>query len=159
MHPSFSSEFAVLCSGGRPRDPKLLRIFDATSRVPAGLNTRSLHIIGNADIVVVPEFSQLLYNSSRNARVVYHAGGEHPTSSAFPGPPEADSSCTQATSFRRRRCGGSLCAAISRRRTIRKPKRYQRLQRRAIFTFTRLSPHIHYRLNPAGSSHGRPAAS
>ncbi|KAH7097943.1 FSH1-domain-containing protein [Auriculariales sp. MPI-PUGE-AT-0066] len=69
------SEFAVFCSGSLPRDHRLLRIFDATSHTPAGLHTRSLHVIGNSDVVVLPEHSQLLYNASTNARAVYHTGG------------------------------------------------------------------------------------
>ncbi|KAH7097779.1 FSH1-domain-containing protein [Auriculariales sp. MPI-PUGE-AT-0066] len=81
-HPPF--EFAVFCAGSLPRDHRLLRIFDATSLTPAGLHTRSLHVIGNSDVVVLPEHSQLLYNASTNARAVYHTGGHFiPTAPAW----------------------------------------------------------------------------
>ncbi|KZV88150.1 FSH1-domain-containing protein [Exidia glandulosa HHB12029] len=73
-HPPF--EFCVVVAGFIPRDPSLAGIFtEASVDGPAGLHTRSLHIIGATDILVTPERSQPLIDASTKARVEQHLGG------------------------------------------------------------------------------------
>ncbi|KAH7097944.1 FSH1-domain-containing protein [Auriculariales sp. MPI-PUGE-AT-0066] len=73
-HPPF--EFCVLVSGFLPNDPLLARVItNASDDKPPGIHTRTLHIVGNTDILVTPEKSQSLIDHSRNARVERHAGG------------------------------------------------------------------------------------
>jgi hypothetical protein len=67
-------EFVVPISGFVPSDPLLERILSSTS---SKLATPSVHVIGDNDVIVVPERSQILINmcEEEKARVERHEGG------------------------------------------------------------------------------------
>jgi len=83
--PHAPFEFCIIGSGFIPRDKRLAQaLFKAPDddEIPTqyaqqslGLHTRSLHIIGLNDAIVIPERSQALVKVSTNSRVEEHDGG------------------------------------------------------------------------------------
>ena len=60
-----------------PRDEQLANtvLREPNGNDHAGIRTKTLHVIGRTDVVVVPERSEALVAVSSNARTEYHMGG------------------------------------------------------------------------------------
>jgi len=67
-HPPL--RFAVYVSGFKPRDPKIVHLFDGEK-----LKTPSLHVLGHNDVIVGTARSQTLIDVCESPRVEWHAGG------------------------------------------------------------------------------------
>jgi len=62
--------FAIFAGGFQPRDPRLDGLIKGS--VP---NMKTLHIIGEADVLVQPERSYALAENFPNAEILLHPGG------------------------------------------------------------------------------------
>jgi len=67
-HPPL--RFSVYVSGFKPRDPKLVHLFDDEK-----LKTPSLHVLGHNDVIVGIARSQTLIDVCESSRVEWHDGG------------------------------------------------------------------------------------
>jgi hypothetical protein len=103
-HPPFAH--AICVAGFRPAGA----LADALFASP--YTTRTVHVLGRTDVVVVEERARTLLDVSANKRVVWHDGGAHASRRCSHAGP-ADAAAQDTLCPRRRRGGASSARASS----------------------------------------------
>ena len=68
---TYHSDFCIECAGWKPMWTHTKELFEPS------LSTRSLHVLGRTDCLIIEEQASLLLNSCSNKRIEYHEGGTY----------------------------------------------------------------------------------